>query len=77
MKESGKEGVYSCCVLHGGRGGQRMEALEAFKSGAVRFIICTDVAARGIDVKELPFVVCWEKGREGRSREWIGRKRRS
>lgn len=29
----------------------------AFKNGDVRFLICTDVAARGIDVKELPYVV--------------------
>jgi len=55
--ESGKENKYSCAVLHGGKGPQRAEALEAFKDGDVRFLICTDVAARGIDVKELPFVV--------------------
>lgn len=29
----------------------------AFKNGDVRFLICTDVAARGIDVKELPYVI--------------------
>jgi len=35
----------------------RRAALEAFKDGSVRFLICTDVAARGIDVKGLPFVI--------------------
>ena len=29
----------------------------AFKDGDVRFMICTDVAARGLDIKELPFVI--------------------
>jgi ATP-dependent RNA helicase DDX1 len=33
------------------------DALEAFKTGEVRFLICTDVAARGIDIKELPYVI--------------------
>ena len=30
---------------------------QAFKDGDVRFMICTDVAARGLDIKELPFVI--------------------
>lgn len=29
----------------------------AFKEGDVRFLICTDVAARGVDIKGLPYVV--------------------
>jgi ATP-dependent RNA helicase DDX1 len=35
----------------------RRKNLEAFKDGDVRFLICTDVAARGIDIRGLPFVV--------------------
>jgi Helicase conserved C-terminal domain len=31
--------------------------LQAFKDGDVRFLICTDVAARGIDIQGLPYVV--------------------
>lgn len=31
--------------------------LAAFKAGDVRFLICTDVAARGVDIKGLPYVV--------------------
>ena len=34
----------------------RREALSAFKEGYVRFLIATDVAARGIDVSGLPYV---------------------
>ncbi len=30
---------------------------QAFSEGDVRFLICTDVAARGIDIKGLPYVV--------------------
>lgn len=56
--ESGKEGRYSCCVLAGMRSmDQRRASLAAFKEGAVRFLICTDVAARGIDISGLPYVV--------------------
>eukprot|EP00761_Pharyngomonas_kirbyi_P014096 gb/GECH01014126.1/.p1 GENE.gb/GECH01014126.1/~~gb/GECH01014126.1/.p1 ORF type:complete len:725 (+),score=180.09 gb/GECH01014126.1/:1-2175(+) len=57
-KESGKENPYSCVVLHGDRHrNERQENLHAFKEGDVRFLICTDVAARGIDIKELPYVI--------------------
>jgi len=54
----GKENPYSCVVLHGAkRPHERKENLAAFKDGLVRFLICTDVAARGIDIKQLPFVI--------------------
>jgi ATP-dependent RNA helicase DDX1 len=56
--ESGKEIKYSCCVLAGMRSmDQRRESLAAFKEGNVRFLICTDVAARGIDISGLPYVI--------------------
>lgn len=31
--------------------------LQAFKDGDIRFLICTDVAARGIDIAGLPYVI--------------------
>lgn len=31
--------------------------MQSFKEGYVRFLICTDVAARGVDIKGLPFVI--------------------
>lgn len=56
--ESGKESPYSCVVLAGARSmDERRMALQAFKEGRVRFLICTDVAARGIDTAELPYVI--------------------
>jgi ATP-dependent RNA helicase DDX1 len=30
---------------------------QAFKDGEKRFLICTDVAARGIDIRGVPFVI--------------------
>eukprot|EP00878_Enallax_costatus_P008705 GHUV01009099.1.p1 GENE.GHUV01009099.1~~GHUV01009099.1.p1 ORF type:complete len:403 (+),score=110.41 GHUV01009099.1:2406-3614(+) len=57
-RESGKENPYSCVVLAGARSMEdRRRALQAFKDGDVRFLICTDVAARGIDISGLPYVV--------------------
>jgi ATP-dependent RNA helicase DDX1 len=57
-KETGPENRYSCVVLHGGREARAREAnLAAFKEGLVRFLVCTDVAARGIDVRALPYVI--------------------
>lgn len=57
-QESGKLNPYSCAVLAGMRSmEQRRASLEAFKEGEVRFLISTDVGARGIDVKGLPYVI--------------------
>jgi ATP-dependent RNA helicase DDX1 len=36
---------------------ERRNNLQAFKDGDVRFLICTDVAARGIDIRGIPFVI--------------------
>mmetsp|Transcript_217 Transcript_217/g.199 ORF Transcript_217/g.199 Transcript_217/m.199 type:complete len:267 (+) Transcript_217:110-910(+) len=56
--ETGKESPYSCAVLAGMRSmDERRASLEAFKEGDIRFLICTDVAARGIDIKGLPYVI--------------------
>eukprot|EP00889_Picochlorum_renovo_P006216 jgi/Picre1/33246/NNA_008570.t1 len=49
---------YSCAVLAGARSmDDRRAALDAFKAGTIRYLIATDVAARGIDVSGLPFVI--------------------
>eukprot|EP00026_Physarum_polycephalum_P004090 Phypoly_transcript_04107.p1 GENE.Phypoly_transcript_04107~~Phypoly_transcript_04107.p1 ORF type:complete len:722 (+),score=91.51 Phypoly_transcript_04107:71-2236(+) len=57
-KKGPVEGEYSCVSLHGDRSVQeRKENLRKFKDGEVRFLLCTDVAARGIDIRELPFVI--------------------
>ncbi|MBC7386283.1 MAG: DEAD/DEAH box helicase [Cryobacterium sp.] len=44
--------------IHGGRTqAQRTSALAAFKSGGVRVLIATDIAARGIDVADIAHVI--------------------
>ena len=48
--------LYSCVCLHGDRKpNERKANLEAFKRSEVKFLICTDVAARGLDITGLPF----------------------
>ena len=47
---------YSCVCLHGDRKPPERKAnLERFKKQEARFLICTDVAARGLDITGLPF----------------------
>lgn len=51
-------GKYSCVCLHGDRKPQERKAnLQKFKDNKVRYMICTDVAARGIDINGLPYVI--------------------
>jgi len=46
-----------CAVLHGGRREQRTSNLERFRDGSARFLIATDLGARGLDIPEVPFVI--------------------
>lgn len=47
---------FSCVCLHGDRKPPERKAnLEKFKRQEVKFLICTDVAARGLDITGLPF----------------------
>jgi ATP-dependent RNA helicase RhlE len=39
---------------------ERMQALDEFKQGKVPVLVATDIAARGIDIEELPFVINYE-----------------
>jgi superfamily II DNA/RNA helicase len=42
----------------------RQEAMEAFRKGRARVLVATDAAARGIDVKDLPWVIHYEPARD-------------
>ncbi len=45
-------------AIHGDKSqGERMLTLEAFKSGAIDALVATDVAARGLDISEMPCVI--------------------
>jgi superfamily II DNA/RNA helicase len=44
-------------ALHGDKSqDERLKALEGFKQGEVDLLVCTDVAARGLDIKDVPAV---------------------
>ncbi|WOT06044.1 DEAD/DEAH box helicase [Shewanella youngdeokensis] len=48
-------------VFHGDKTqGSRNRALEEFKSGKLRVMVATDVAARGLDIEALPLVINYE-----------------
>jgi ATP-dependent RNA helicase RhlE len=45
-------------VIHGNKSqGARTKALEDFKAGRVTVLVATDIAARGLDIPQLPLVV--------------------
>jgi ATP-dependent RNA helicase RhlE len=47
-----------CSALHGDKSqGARTKALQGFKEGKVTALIATDIAARGLDIDQLPHVV--------------------
>jgi ATP-dependent RNA helicase RhlE len=56
-----KRDGFSATEIHGDRSqSERTVALDAFKNGTVKFLVATDVAARGIDIDQLPFVINYE-----------------
>ncbi len=51
----------SAAAIHGNKSqGARTRALEGFKNGTVRILVATDIAARGLDIDQLPHVVNFE-----------------
>jgi len=59
-KEMCKDGVKAQSI-HGDKSqGARDKALEEFKSGRTRALVATDVAARGLDIEQLNYVINYE-----------------
>ena len=55
-----KDGI-TATAIHGNKSqGARTRALAEFKTGKVRVLVATDIAARGIDIDQLPHVVNFE-----------------
>jgi ATP-dependent RNA helicase RhlE len=55
-----KDGI-GTAAIHGNKSqGARSRALEDFRNGGVRVLVATDIAARGLDIEELPHVVNYE-----------------
>jgi ATP-dependent RNA helicase RhlE len=51
----------TAAAIHGNKSqGARTRALADFKQGAVRVLVATDIAARGLDIDQLPHVVNFE-----------------
>lgn len=56
-----EQGGVKCATLHANRSqNQRLKALGDFKSGEVRVLVATDIAARGIDVDGISHVVNYD-----------------
>lgn len=51
----------SALAIHGNKSqGARTRALAEFKSGSLQVLVATDIAARGLDINDLPYVVNFE-----------------
>ena len=56
-EQLGKSGI-SAMAIHGNKSqAARTRALSEFKSGKLQALVATDIAARGIDIDQLPYVV--------------------
>ena len=57
VRELGRAGI-AALAIHGNKSqNARQNALNRFKSGTVRVLVATDIAARGIDIEELSHVI--------------------
>ena len=55
-----KDGI-TADAIHGNKSqGARTRALKQFKTGSIRVLVATDIAARGLDINQLPHVVNYE-----------------
>ncbi len=57
VKQLAEDHIYAAAI-HGNKSqSQRTKALAEFKSGELHILVATDIAARGIDIEQLPCVV--------------------
>ncbi|XP_059174183.1 probable ATP-dependent RNA helicase DDX23 [Physella acuta] len=55
---------YNACTLHGGKGQEQREfALASLKGGSKEILVATDVAGRGIDIKDVSMVINYDMAR--------------
>jgi len=58
----------SSAAIHGDKGqNQRQKALSDFKQGEIRVLVATDIAARGIDIDKLKYVINYDIPNESES----------
>ncbi|HEY4583298.1 MAG TPA: DEAD/DEAH box helicase [Lysobacter sp.] len=61
LAEQLEESGIKASAIHGNKSqGQRQKALNEFKTGKCRVLVATDVAARGLDIPELPLVINYD-----------------
>lgn len=59
-EQLGTDGI-TAAAIHGNKSqGARTRALAEFKAGKVRVLVATDIAARGLDIEQLPHVINFE-----------------
>ena len=67
VKDLGKSGI-DAAAIHGNKSqGARIRALAGFKSGAIRVLVATDIASRGIDVEGVSHVINFDLPNEPES----------
>ncbi len=60
VRKLGKAGIFAAAI-HGNKSqNARQKALDDFKKSKINVLIATDIAARGIDIDELPLVINYE-----------------
>ncbi len=61
LSEKLNKSSLTSAAIHGNKSqGARTKALADFKAGVVRILVATDIAARGIDIDQLPHVINFE-----------------
>ncbi|OGQ85348.1 MAG: hypothetical protein A2289_01315 [Deltaproteobacteria bacterium RIFOXYA12_FULL_58_15] len=59
---------FQAAAIHGNKSqSARVRALEDFKAGRIRIVVATDIAARGIDIKDLSHVINFDLPNEPES----------
>lgn len=60
VKQLDKDG-FLAAAIHGNKSqGARTKALADFKAGKVQVLVATDIAARGLDIEKLPYVINYD-----------------
>ena len=60
MRDLVRDGVAATAIHSDRTQGERMQALDEFKNGTMNVMVATDIAARGLDIEQLPFVINYE-----------------
>ncbi|MFT7141068.1 MAG: ATP-dependent RNA helicase RhlE [Candidatus Azotimanducaceae bacterium] len=56
-----REKGMSCAAIHSDKSQhQRTQTLQKFKNGEIQILVATDIAARGLDIEQLPLVINYD-----------------